>query len=182
VKLLAELHGGSATAASAGPGKGAEFTVTLPVIEAPEQPAPQPAERRRHGRSHRILLVEDNEDARRNLHAALALDGHQVCEAADGSVALRRAAEFNPEVAIIDVGLPGANGFQVAESLRRAPGLAPMVLIALTGYTQPDALRRARAAGFDEYLTKPIEPDRLTRLIDVALARRGAYGGAAPSG
>ena len=65
-----------------------------------------------------------------------------------------------------------ANGFQVAESLRSAPGLASMVMIALTGYTQPDALRRARAAGFDEYLTKPIEPDRLTRLIDVTLARR----------
>ena len=119
-----------------------------------------------------LALHEQVEHARRNLRAALALDGHEVCEAADGSVALRCAAEFNPEVAIIDVGLPGANGFQVAESLRRAPGLPPMVLIALTGYTQPDALRRARAAGFDEYLTKPIEPDRLTRLIDVALARR----------
>jgi signal transduction histidine kinase/CheY-like chemotaxis protein len=173
VKLLAELHGGTATASSAGLGRGAEFTVTLPAIEVPAEQALSPsADRRRQGRGHRILLIEDNEDARRNLHAALALDGHQVCEAADGSAAVRSAAEFNPEVAIIDVGLPGANGFQVAENLRSAPGLAPMVMIALTGYTQPDALRRARAAGFDEYVTKPIDPDRLARLIDATLARR----------
>jgi signal transduction histidine kinase/ActR/RegA family two-component response regulator len=180
VKLLAELHGGSATAASAGPGRGAEFTVSLPASEAPAEQAAPRGDRRRQGRSHRILLVEDNEDARRNLCAALTLDGHEVCEAADGSAALRSAALFNPEVAIIDVGLPGQNGFQVAETLRRAPQYAPMVLIALTGYTQPDAPRRARAAGFDEYLTKPIEPDRLTRLIDVALARRARPAPLAP--
>jgi len=180
VKHLAELHGGSAAAASAGPGLGAEFTVALPVIEAPaEQPAPR-GDRRRLGRGHRILLIEDDEDTRRNLHAALALDGHEVCEAADGPAAIRSAAQFKPEVAIIDVGLPGLNGFQVAESLRGGAARAPMVLIALTGYTQPDALRRARAAGFDEYLTKPIAPDRLTRLIDVALARRGPPPATAP--
>jgi len=176
VKQLAELHGGAAAAASEGPGRGAQFTVSLPAIEAQaEQPAAalQGAERRRHGRSHRILLIEDNEDARRNLRAALTLDGHQICEAADGPAGIRSAAEFNPEVAIIDVGLPGLDGFQVAQTLRGGAARAPMVLIALTGYTQPDALRRAREAGFDEYLTKPIAPDRLTRLIDVALARRG---------
>jgi signal transduction histidine kinase/ActR/RegA family two-component response regulator len=173
VKQLAELHGGSAAAASAGPGRGAQFTVTLPAIEAPaEQPTPPPLARQAARQGHRILLIEDNEDTRRNLSAALALDGHQVREAADGDAALRSAAEFSPEVAIIDVGLPGPNGFQVAETLRNASSRAPMVLIALTGYTQPDALRRARAAGFDEYLTKPIAPDRLSRLIDATLARR----------
>jgi signal transduction histidine kinase/ActR/RegA family two-component response regulator len=173
VKLLAELHGGTAVAASAGPGRGAEFTVTLPAIEAPMEFAAPPPPRDQERRGHRILLIEDDTDARRNLHAALALDGHEVYEAADGPAAIRSAAQFKPEVAIIDVGLPGLNGFQVAESLRGDAVRAPMVLIALTGYTQQDALRRARAAGFDEYLTKPIAPDRLTRLIDVALARRG---------
>jgi signal transduction histidine kinase/CheY-like chemotaxis protein len=173
VKLLAELHGGTAVAASGGPGRGAEFTVTLPAIEAPEEHAARtpPRSDERHGR--RILLVEDDDDARRNLHAALELDGHQVWEASDGAGAISSAAQFKPEVAIIDVGLPGLNGFEVAERLRGDAARAPMVLIALTGYTQTDALRRARAAGFDEFVTKPIAPDRLTRLIDVALARRG---------
>ncbi len=177
VKRLAELHGGTAVAASGGPGRGAEFTVSLPAIEAPaEQAAPPPARKAARG-GHRILLIEDNDDTRRNLCAALSLDGHQVREAADGNAAIRSAAEFDPEVAIIDVGLPGPNGFQVAETLRGASG-APMVLIALTGYTQPDALRRAREAGFDEYLTKPIAPDRLSRLIEATLARRRARPGA----
>jgi signal transduction histidine kinase len=173
VKLLAELHGGTAVATSAGPGLGAEFTVTLPAIEAPMELAAPPPPRDDTRRGHRILLIEDDDDARRYLRAALALDGHEVCEAADGPAGIRSAAQFNPDVAVIDVGLPGLSGFQVAETLRGGAVRAPMVLIALTGYTQPDALRRARAAGFDEYLTKPIAPDRLTRMIDVALARRG---------
>jgi DNA-binding response OmpR family regulator len=138
-------------------------------VPAQPQAAPAPPaepERRRH----RILLIEDDEEARQNLHAALAFDGHQVFEAADGEAGLLSAAECKPEVAIIDVGLPGLDGFQVARVLR-ADG-DPAVLIALTGYTQPDALRRARAAGFDEYVTKPIAPDRLSRLIDAAVARR----------
>jgi signal transduction histidine kinase/CheY-like chemotaxis protein len=174
VRRLAELHGGAAAAASEGAGRGAQFTVSLPAIEAPAEAAgAEPAieaERRRH----RILLIEDDEDARRNLLAALVSDGHEVCEAADGHAAIRSAAQFDPEVAIIDVGLPGLNGFQVAEALRGGARRAPAVLIALTGYAQPDALRRARAAGFDEYLTKPVAPDRLARLIDAALARRSA--------
>jgi signal transduction histidine kinase/ActR/RegA family two-component response regulator len=172
VKQLAELHGGSAAAVSAGLGRGAEFIVSLPAIEAPaEQAAPPPPARKATRGGHRILLIEDHDDTRRNLCAALALDGHQVREAADGNAAIRSAAEFNPEVAIIDVGLPGPNGFQVAQTLRGASG-TPIVLIALTGYTQPDALRRAREAGFDEYVTKPIAPERLSRLIEATLARR----------
>ena len=171
VKRLAELHGGSVTAASEGPGRGAEFIVSLPAIEEPMNAAPPAPARTPERRGHRILLIEDDEDARRNLRAALALDGHEVREAADGPSAIRSAAEFHPEVAIVDVNLPGLNGFQVAETLRAAPERTPL-LIALTGYSRSDSLRRARAAGFDEFLTKPIAPERLTRLIDAALARR----------
>jgi CheY-like chemotaxis protein len=171
VKRLAELHGGSVTAASEGPGRGAEFIVSLPAIEEPMNAAPPALARTQERRGHRILLIEDDEDARRNLRAALALDGHEVREAADGPSAIRSAAEFHPEVAIVDVNLPGLNGFQVAETLRAAPERTPL-LIALTGYSRSDSLRRARAAGFDEFLTKPIAPERLTRLIDAALARR----------
>jgi signal transduction histidine kinase/ActR/RegA family two-component response regulator len=172
VKRLAELHGGNAAAASEGSGRGSQFTVSIPAIEVPAQPQPAaPLRAEAERRRHRILLIEDDEEARRNLHAALVFDGHQVLEAADGESGLLSAGEFKPEVAIIDVGLPGLDGFQVAKVLRADAD--PAVLIALTGYTQPDALRRARAAGFDEYVTKPIAPDRLARLIDAALARRG---------
>jgi signal transduction histidine kinase/ActR/RegA family two-component response regulator len=176
VRHLAELQGGKAFAASAGPGQGSIFTVTLPATEPqPELRAAQkaPPERRRH----RIVLIEDNEDARRTLAAALTLEGHQVHEAADGITGIAALARVNPDVAVVDIGLPGVDGYKVAETLRATPEHDAMVLIALTGYGQPDSLRRAREAGFDEYVTKPIAPERLVRLMDVALdarARRAA--------
>jgi signal transduction histidine kinase len=174
VRRLAELHGGSASAESEGPGKGSAFTVSLPAIEAPmlaipAAPPADPATRR----LHKILLVEDNDDARRTLSAALQMSGHQVYAAPDGRAGIETADNVAPEVAVIDIGLPGIDGYQVGESLRKAPAHESMVLIALTGYGQPDSLRRAREAGFDEYITKPIEPERLLRLIDAACARRG---------
>ena len=173
VKRLAELHGGTAVAASEGPGKGSIFTVSLPATEAaPAQPRAPAAASEVPRRHHRILVIEDNDDARRTLSLALQMNGHQVYAAPDGKAGLQAADEVDPEVAVIDIGLPGVNGFQVGETLRRAPAHEAMVLIALTGYGQPDSLRRARDAGFDEYITKPIEPDRLMRLIDVAWAAR----------
>jgi signal transduction histidine kinase/ActR/RegA family two-component response regulator len=170
VKHLAELQGGKAFAASAGPGQGSTFTVTLPAIEPQVD---QPADRKRQQRRrHRIVLIEDNEDARRSLAEALTLDGHQVHEAADGITGIAALARVNPDVAVVDIGLPGVDGYKVAETLRGAPEHDSMVLIALTGYGQPDSLRRAREAGFDEYVTKPIAPERLVRLMDVALDAR----------
>ena len=175
VKRLAELHGGTAAAASEGSGKGSLFTVSLPAIEAPMQepaPAPVQAAPAPAKRQHKILIIEDNDDARRTLSLALQMNGHRVYAAADGKAGIETADAVDPEVAVIDIGLPGVNGFQVGERLRRAPAHEAMVLIALTGYGQPDSLRRARDAGFDEYITKPIEPERLMRLIDVAFASR----------
>jgi DNA-binding response OmpR family regulator len=132
------------------------------------RPAARPAERSRH----KIVLIEDNEDARRTLMTALSMDGHEVFEAADGDAGILAVAQVNPDVAIVDVGLPGLNGYQVAQRLRARHGDDNMVLIALTGFGQPDSLRRAHEAGFDEYVTKPIAPERLVRLMDVALAAR----------
>ncbi len=170
VKHLAELQGGKAFAASAGPGQGSTFTVTLPAIEPQlEQPADRKQQERRR---HRIVLIEDNDDARRSLAEALTLDGHQVHEAADGITGIAALARVNPDVAVVDIGLPGVDGYKVASTLRGAPEHDSMVLIALTGYGQPDSLRRAREAGFDEYVTKPIAPERLVRLMDVALDAR----------
>jgi CheY-like chemotaxis protein/nitrogen-specific signal transduction histidine kinase len=171
VKHLAELQGGKAFAASAGPGQGSLFTVTLPATEP--QPGERPAERKpQQRRRHRIVLIEDNDDARHTLAAALSLEGHQVHEAADGISGIAALARVNPDVAVVDIGLPGVDGYKVAETLRSAPEHDAMVLIALTGYGQPDSLRRAREAGFDEYVTKPIAPERLVRLMDVALDAR----------
>ena len=170
VKHLAELQGGKAFAASAGPGQGSTFTVTLPAVEPQVGTQTDPRQKRR--RRHRIVLIEDNDDARRSLAAALTLDGHQVHEAADGITGIAALARVNPDVAVVDIGLPGVDGYKVASTLRGAPEHDSMVLIALTGYGQPDSLRRAREAGFDEYVTKPIAPERLVRLMDVALEAR----------
>jgi signal transduction histidine kinase/CheY-like chemotaxis protein len=180
VRQLAELHGGKAFAASSGPQQGSAFTVTLPAIEAhpDEQPtlvASAPQSR------HCILVVEDNADARETMVAALELGGHRVYQAADGNAGIRAVGEVRPDVAVIDIGLPGLDGYEVASTLRRDPECRDMVLVAITGREQPDSLRRAREAGFDDYLTKPIGPDQLVRLIDAARASRSraAYGSSA---
>jgi signal transduction histidine kinase/CheY-like chemotaxis protein len=170
VKHLAELHGGKAFAASAGPGEGSTFPVALPATEPQfDRPAHRKPQERR---CHRVVLIEDNDDARRTLAAALSLDGHQVHEAADGIAGIAALARVNPDVGVVDIGLPGVDGYKVAETMRAAPEHDAMVLIALTGYGQPESLRRAREAGFDEYVTKPITPDRLVRLMDVAREAR----------
>jgi signal transduction histidine kinase/ActR/RegA family two-component response regulator len=181
VRRLAELHGGTAHAASAGPGQGSVFTVALPTTEArPPQgvkAATDPVARQRR----KILVIEDSEDARRTLSLALRMDGHEVYEAADGPAGVDAAASVQPEVALIDIGLPGLNGYQVAERLRDMPERSSMVLIALTGYGQSEAFRRAHDAGFDDHVTKPVAPAELLRLIDAACALKTRRAGARPS-
>ena len=171
VRQLAELHGGKAFAASSGPQQGSTFTVSLPAIEAHAAQAATPAVAAPQSR-HRILLVEDNADTRETMVAALELSGHRVYQAADGNAGVRALAELRPDVAVIDIGLPGLDGYEVASAVRRDPECQKMVLVALSGLEQPDSLRRAREAGFDEYLAKPVAPERLVRLIDAARAAR----------
>jgi signal transduction histidine kinase/CheY-like chemotaxis protein len=171
VRQLAELHGGKAFAASAGLRQGSTFTVSLPAIEARAADAAAPAAVSTQSQ-HRILLVEDNADARETMVAALELGGHRVYQASDGNAGLLAAGVVRPDVAVIDIGLPGLDGYEVASTLRRDPECRDMVLVAITGREQPDSLRRAREAGFDEYLTKPVPPDRLVRLIDAARAAK----------
>jgi two-component system, sensor histidine kinase len=111
-----------------------------------------------------ILLVEDNDDARESLKAILRLDGHEIHEAMDGRSGLRIAQELQPELAVIDIGLPELNGYEVAKALR-ASGHERMLLIALTGYGLADDERRAKEAGFDAHLVKPADIDALRRII-----------------
>ena len=170
VRRLVERHGGRVTVRSGGPGEGSLFTVRLPAIAPPSRrmaPAPQ------HGAEpRRILLVEDNDDAREMLRFALAREGHTVLEAASGHEGIELATSATPDIALIDLGLPGRDGYEVARTIRAALG-RDITLIALTGYGSPDDRRRTEHAGFDAHLVKPLDPVRLSALLAGTPRRRG---------
>jgi signal transduction histidine kinase/ActR/RegA family two-component response regulator len=167
VKRLVEMHGGSVRAASKGPGRGSTFTVHLPCIAAP--PAlPSSVREGTTMTPRRLLVVEDNADAREVLATALRLDGHEVHEAADGHAGLAAAVRLVPDIALIDVGLPGLDGYEVAQGIRSTQAGAAMLLVALTGYGQAEDRRRALAAGFDVHLVKPVAPERLAEVLSSA--------------
>ena len=162
VHRLVELHGGMVTARSDGPGKGSIFTVRLPAVDAPAARAPAPAPETAT-RPLDVLVVEDNEDARVSLQILLEGDGHAVRTAADGKAGLAAFGRAVPDVALIDIGLPEMNGYDVARAIRvryRDP-----MLIALTGYGQPEDTQRATAAGFDAHLVKPADVAKLRTLL-----------------
>ena len=162
---LVAMHGGTITAASEGRGRGAQFTVRLP-LEPVGKPSPAPA-LVSPARTRSVLIIEDNADARQSLRILLESLGHQVLEAADGVAGLALARAEQPEVVLIDLGLPELDGFEVARSLR-AGGSDRMVLIAVTGYGQAEDRRRSREAGFDAHLVKPVSPAVLSTLIAAA--------------
>ena len=161
VKSLARAHGGDAQVSSAGPGRGSEFTVCLPLADgsaaAPRAEAPRTPVRD-------VLLVEDNDDVRVALAEALKRSGHRVRAARDGPSGLALAHEARPEVAIVDIGLPQMDGYEVARLLREEHGRTPY-LVALTGYGRPEDRDRARAAGFDLHLTKPVDLVRVQEIL-----------------
>jgi PAS domain S-box-containing protein len=166
VRGLIELHAGSVTAHSDGPGCGSEFAVRLPLGAPGELPqeiaqcdVPVRAQKRR------ILVVDDNEDAATSLSILLELQGHDVFIASDGLSALRVAGEMNPEIVLLDIGLPGLDGYEVARRIRTEPWGAQMMLIAITGWGQQQDKQIAVDAGFDFHLTKPVEHAQLVRLI-----------------
>ena len=162
-RRLVEMHEGTLTAASAGPGQGAEFTVRLPVAMS-VTPAPISAPRGSE-RSRSILIVEDNDDARESLRLLLEGLGHRVVAAADGAEGVALAQAHPPEVALIDLGLPGLDGYEVARALRASPIGKTMTLIAVTGYGQAEDRQRSKEAGFDAHLVKPVSQALLSSLI-----------------
>jgi CheY-like chemotaxis protein len=164
VKRLTELHGGTVSAASPGAGLGTSFTIRLPSVLAPAGQATAPETPVRVA-PRRVLIVEDNDDMRQMLHETLVFSGHDVREAPDGASGLALAAEALPDVALIDIGLPDVDGYEVARRLRAAPGGRRMGLIAITGYGQAEDQRRAYEAGFDAHLTKPVAPERLKQVM-----------------
>ncbi|HZP39349.1 MAG TPA: ATP-binding protein [Methylomirabilota bacterium] len=173
VKRLVELHGGSVTAWSAGPGQGSEFTVRLPAVEAPGVPAEASPSARPTPRPRRVLVVEDSADARQSLRMLLELAGHLVETSEDGPAGLARADTFRPDVALIDLGLPGMDGYELAQELRQRPETKAIRLVAVTGYGQAEDRRRALAAGFDLHVTKPVDASMLEEMLGPATPRSG---------
>ncbi len=166
VRRIAEMHGGSATAASDGPGRGSVFTIRLPALATPPAATPQAAPAAEPGR-RRIVVVEDNADAREMLRFSLELAGHEVHEAHDGPSGLATILRVRPDVALVDVGLPELDGYEVARQVRAKVG-STIHLVALTGYGQPDDRRQALQAGFDAHLVKPVKPEALLDTIGAA--------------
>ena len=165
-KGLVEMHGGTLSARSAGLGHGSEFTVHLPaqaVSRTPRDPAPAhpPSSPRRR----RVLVADDNRDAGESLAMLLRLDGHEVEIAYDGPEALALFDRMRPEVAILDIGMPGLTGYEVAQRIRSLRPVRPVTLIAVTGWGQDADKERAAESGFDHHFTKPLEPDALSALL-----------------
>jgi two-component system CheB/CheR fusion protein len=168
-KRLVEMHGGSIEARSEGIGKGSEFIVRLPILQSGsfelKSTASHPSFAGPALVSRRILVVDDRELQTKSLKLLLESVGHEVRIAFDGPSALQIALDFSPEVALIDIGLPGMSGYELARRLREQPQLKGMLLIAQTGWGREEDQQRARDAGFNHHLTKPLDNDALLRLI-----------------
>jgi PAS domain S-box-containing protein len=170
VKRLIEMHGGRVAASSPGPGAGATFELRLPLIERNDVVVEEAKLQQIPAR--RILIVDDNVDAADSLVMILRLDGHEAEAVYSAHDALERAAALKPHVALLDIGLPKMNGYELAQHLRTQPDLRDIRLIALTGYGQDDDRERTRAAGFDDHLVKPAELALLQKAISPPSLRR----------
>jgi PAS domain S-box-containing protein len=167
VKQLVELHGGSVSVVSLGRGHGSEFTVHLPALVARPEPEPSavgPADPSSSPR-RRVLIVEDNADAREGLRMLLSFAGHEVETSEDASDGLEKLRTFQPEIALIDIGLPGVDGYALARMARQTPEARATYLVALTGYGQAEDRQKALAAGFDTHMTKPVDPAKLCAFL-----------------
>jgi PAS domain S-box-containing protein len=165
VKTLMELHGGSVTVTSAGPGRGSEFTLRLPVTHAIRTASvPSPTTPGAVQTRHRILIVDDNLDGAESLAMLLEFEGFETAIAHSGPAALEKARHFRPDVTLLDIGLPGMNGYEVCRQLREEWG-ADVLIVALTGWGQPEHRARSREAGFDTHMVKPVDHDALMRLL-----------------
>ena len=172
VRRLVQMHGGSVQARSAGVGKGSEFEVRLPILEAPTTPKPEPSATKESATTHRILVVDDNHDSADSLAMLLTITGNETFIAHDGAAALDAASEHRPDVVLLDIGLPTLNGYEVARRIRSEPWGKEIVLIALTGWGQEEDRRKSQEAGFDGHLVKPVNyPALMTLLTSLGVAR-----------
>jgi CheY-like chemotaxis protein len=166
VKNLVTMHGGTVAAESAGVGQGSAFTVCLPAVDA--RPAAQPASgtsRSSARKRRRVLVVDDNEDAAAMLAETLNAFGYTTAVAHDGPAALRTAEQFHPDTALLDIGLPVMDGYELAERLQEQLRGRDLLLVAITGYGRDSDKQRSRDAGFHHHFTKPLDLDALTKLL-----------------
>ena len=168
VRALVQMHGGTVEAHSDGHGHGSEFVVRLPVLTPTPQTAQADAAHHEvagRASSQRILIVDDNVDAAESMAQLLQLNGHEVMFVQDGSAALALSSTFHPKVILLDIGLPGLDGYSVAQRLRKEPETRDVMLIAVTGYGQLEDRDRSKAAGFDYHLVKPVDHNAIENLI-----------------
>jgi CheY-like chemotaxis protein len=159
------LHGGRVWVESNGEGKGSRFVVRLPNVVESTAPAPAIVDVKSKT-PRRVLVVDDNEDAIYTLSALLELDGHEVRTATSGPDALEVLREFTPDIALLDIGLPGMSGYELARHLLSQPQLARVMLVALTGWGQDEDRRQSHEAGFHHHFTKPVDLRKLRSLFE----------------
>ena len=175
-RRIVDLHGGTIVARSEGPGRGSEFVVTMPrlTLEQREASGPTGEYELPVGMAPRsILVVDDNVDAASSLAMLLRMAGHEVSVAHEGGQALESVAGKAPDIILLDIGLPGMNGYEVARHLRARPDGQSVRIIALTGYGQEEDRRRSQEAGFDGHLVKPVMPADLFGVIDSVTSPTG---------
>jgi CheY-like chemotaxis protein len=166
VKSLVEMHGGRVSAWSAGPGQGSEFTLRLPLaLPAPGVPAQSAARASGDWAAYRVLVVDDNRDAADSLAALLLALGSEVRTAYDGPSALAALNSYRPALVLLDLGMPGMDGYEVARRIRQEARYRDMLLVALTGWGQEEDRRRSREAGFDQHLVKPVAVEALQAVL-----------------
>jgi signal transduction histidine kinase len=194
VQRLVEMHGGSVAARSEGLGKGSEFLIRLPLFIREQVESGQPIQQLSAleqsmtnvegptRTQRRILVADDNNDALESLATLLQLSGHEVYTAANGAIALESAEQHRPEVALLDIGMPKLDGYEVARRIRAQPWGQRITLVALTGWGQDSDRRRSQEAGFDSHLVKPLDLDKLTELLAaLPVAGSAATRGASPA-
>jgi CheY-like chemotaxis protein len=169
-RRLIEMHGGSIQAQSEGLGHGSRFVVELPLAVQHEMTEDATVPQQQFvdvpaGSERRVLVADDNVDAAATLAMLLQTLGYAVREVHDGEAAVAAAAEFKPQLAFLDIGMPGLNGYQACKQIRALPGGAAMRLVAVTGWGQQDDRNAAREAGFDTHLVKPVEPGELAAVL-----------------
>ena len=170
VKGLLDLHGGSIEARSDGAGHGSEFTVRLPLNDAPSLKPAELGSQPAATAARRVMVADDNKDAADSLAMLLELAGHEVRVARGGRAALSLAQTFRPDVALVDIGMPDLNGYDVARQLRRERWGTGIYLVALTGWGRDDDRQQAKEVGFDRHMTKPVDPDEVDKLLTYTLS------------
>jgi two-component system CheB/CheR fusion protein len=167
VRSLVAMHGGTVEASSEGPGRGSEFVLRLPLLPAQPRAAEAASQHVQQGRrtALRVLVVDDNPDAAQSLALFMKAEGHEVRTATDGPSALALAKQYRPDLILLDIGLPGMDGYEVARRIRQDDEIGRAQLIAVTGYGQEEDRRQAREAGFDAHLIKPTELADLQRVL-----------------